>query len=147
MSNFNIEKICEICKQKFIGRWNQKYCSSKCRREAWRRYLNKRYEMKKREEIQKNKERLERLKRNKSALLNHRVKPEPEVLEKLIEMAKQQQYPSFYRKKNRCEACGSTENLRTHHVSYYPPKRVTLCAKCHTYLHNNLLARKRVRPY
>lgn len=149
MVKFNTEKVCEICERKFIGRWNQKYCGEKCRREAWRRYLNKRYEEKLRRQEQKNLERLERLKRNKSVSHpDHQPKkPPPEVLTILIEMAKQQQYPSLYRKKNKCEACGSTENLRTHHIKYYPPMRVTLCSKCHGYLHSNLLARKRVRPY
>ena len=140
-------KKCEICGKKFKPRGRQKYCSDKCRYKAWRKYLNERYEKKKRSQIQKNNERLEWLKQNKSAIPNHRTKLPSEILKKLIVIAKQQQYPSFYRKKQKCEVCHSTEHLVTHHISYYPPIRITLCAKCHTYLHNNLLVRKRIRPY
>ena len=31
-TNLFVEKICPICGKKFLGRYNQKFCSDKCRR-------------------------------------------------------------------------------------------------------------------
>jgi hypothetical protein len=70
----------------------------------------------------------------------------PKAKEFLIKIAKEQQFTIPYTLKSNCEACGSTENLREHHVSYYPVIKVTLCTKCHTYLHLALLGGKRVKP-
>ena len=34
-----------------------------------------------------------------------------------------------------CMNCGSDDALETHHVFYYPERRVVLCKKCHTLAH------------
>jgi hypothetical protein len=128
--------ICEICKIEFRNRGKQKYCSDKCRREAWKQYLSKRYNEIKKKDIEK---RIEE-ERNKPNYLH------PEVKEFLIQLAKEQQFTSTYKLKDKCEACGSTENLLGHEVTYSPIKRITLCAKCHNYLHKNLLGGQRVKP-
>lgn len=127
---------CQECGKEFRGRWNQKYCSAQCNISAWKKYLAQRYAEKKR------------------VLIEERIKEEntkpcylhPEAKAFLIKIAKEQQFTIPYTLKLNCEACGSTENLREHHVSYYPVVKVTLCIKCHTYLHLNLLGGKRVKP-
>jgi hypothetical protein len=128
--------ICQECGTQFKGRFKQKYCSDKCRNEVWIKYLSQRYAEKKGELIKK---RIE----------EEAAKPDylhPEVKAFLIKIAKEQQFTIPYTLKPNCEACGSIENLREHHISYYPIIKVTLCAKCHTYLHLALLGGKRVKP-
>lgn len=129
-------KMCEICKQEFNGTKNQKYCSDKCRRESWKQYLSKRYNEIKKKDIDA---RIEKEKNKPNYL-------QPKVKEFLIQLAKKQQFTIIYKLGEKCEACSSTENLLRHEISYSPIIRVTLCYKCHGYLHLNLLGGQRVKP-
>ena len=36
------------------------------------------------------------------------------------------------RQNERCKICKSTEKLISHHVSYFPEKKIIVCRSCHT---------------
>ena len=141
---------CEICNKEFAGHFRQKYCSDECRYEAWKKYLRERYKIKQQKIIDEKKHRLEEWKKNGSITANsvpYNGEPLPsEVLEKLIELAKKQQYSNIFRRDEKCYACFSVNNLVLHHISYSPIITVTLCKRCHEYLHKRLLAKQRVAP-
>jgi len=146
-----MKMICEICKKEFRRRGKQKYCSDKCRYEGWKHYLVKRYAEKENNARLERIAYIERLRKQDSPYLeklpDRPIKISDSALQFLIEIAKRQQFTEGYVKKKTCEACGcSNKELVSHHVLYIPPEIVTLCHPCHTFLHINLLGKKRVKP-
>jgi hypothetical protein len=71
-----------------------------------------------------------------------------EQLEKIKMIAERQQDANgFFKIGEKCEVCGSTENLLCHEISYSPLIAITLCSSCHGFLHHRFLKDKKVRPH
>lgn len=144
--------LCLNCGNEFRGRFKQKYCSDKCRREGWKQYLANRYAKKEEIILKERIAYIRRLKSQNSSYLQTLPDYSPlnnvpmSVLNFLIELAQRQQFAPQYIMKDGCEACKSKTNLMGHHISYFPPEEVTLCSKCHDILHKQLLGKKRIKP-
>jgi ribosomal protein S14 len=70
-----------------------------------------------------------------------------EQIEKIKAIANRQQDANeFFKINNKCEVCGSIENLVRHEISYSPLETITLCASCHGILHHRFLKNKQVKP-
>lgn len=65
----------------------------------------------------------------------------------LLDLANKQQLLEDNEIENiRCLACGTTNNICEHHISYNPEIKVYLCSKHHSYLHAVFLEHKKVKP-
>jgi hypothetical protein len=119
------KRECKVCGNLFVPKWGfQIYCSDTCRVHAKsiqiREYMRRR--------------RLEKMGND--------------AIKFLEELAQKQQFieDKVTIRNGKCEACGSTKSLVEHHIKYIPEEKIILCKKCHAFLHNNLLQRKRCRP-
>jgi len=112
-------KTCLEC-EKELDFGKIKYCSLKCSNRA-----------------------ISRRKREKELSIRVSV----ETLQKLEQLAeKQQDLNGFLQKEPNCEVCGANNLLILHHISYNPIQIITLCASCHSLLHNRFLKKKKVQP-
>jgi len=133
LSNVFLMKKCKECGKEFtVKRENQVYCSNECRFKHERKYMR---------DYMKSEMRERRMFEYASTLTEEQIKKFDYLIEK-------QQFiediPTNHEKT--CFICGATEKLIEHHISYSPEEKVTLCRKCHSFLHNSLLARKKCRP-
>lgn len=139
------EGICQICKSSFtLKKSNQKFCSPKCRKEGWKRYIN--------------------------IYVSNYYYSHPEYRERSIQFSRKRrennkplfrEYSSKWRKDHKiiekahkiaskiplgecCELCPDDDKhitkLERHHPDYnYPSIFITCCGECHEAIHSKVL--------
>ena len=127
-------KKCQECGKTFIIKSkNQVYCSYKCRFDFATKYM---------------KEYMRDEMRNRR-IAEYALKLSKEQIEKFDMLIEKQQFIEDIPAENHdreCFICKSTEKLIEHHINYVPEEKIILCKKCHLFLHNSLLSRRKCRP-
>lgn len=121
-------KICLDCNKSFKPNSNnQDYCTN-CRKIKWNKYMKERMSE-------------DRLMMKLASFSNAQI-------EIFNELTNKQQFIEDVPINNDkyCIICKSNINLIEHHIRYTPIEKVILCRKCHVFLHNNILKRRKCRP-
>lgn len=147
------EYICKNCGTVF---WTKsrgkepKYCSDKCRCEAWKKYMRK-YMRRRRlnKKLKTGSLTIEEFDRKLAEFIRiekNIIEWTDEMSERMTYLVTHQQFANNITLDNKCWVCESKENLVQHHVSYIPTDVKVLCRSCHEFLHKVLLNGRKCKP-
>jgi hypothetical protein len=164
--------ICETCGIEYNSKYNSKTCSIECRKEYRKKYARKYYRkyyhdnnILEKQQIYKeeNKGKVQEWQRNNhekykldGTIKNYnKIKSDKkfnnqynETQIKLFEeLSDRQQFMDAINKEKTCHICLGGGKMVLHHIQYEPQETITLCYKCHAYLHHRFLERKRCQIY
>lgn len=156
-----MEVICITCGIKFIRNVHNQYNCAECRRKKYLArqkelyYKNKEERIKKSKEYQK-KNRIKTNEKNRNWRLNNldkvretqkewqRNKRKTDPFHRIKELSRAMaKYLGL--KKDKCKICNTKHSLEFHHINYIKQIGITVCKRCHTYIHTNKLKIKDVK--